>query len=441
MPCGDDDAADVGEGVRAGQRRRHPVRARGEQRRPDDREHGVQGRDDELDQERGASVLEGVVAAEDQVLHRERHQPDREEDERPADQRAALAEGHLADRHTEGEEDEGDGYEGGDRQAYRLRELPRRVGQLAARDHARQRRQDRGREADGDQRVGKDPQEVGVVVRGHAGARAAGGGRGGEVGHHDERELVHGDEAERPLGEVERLAEAGVAQVEARPVREADLAHERDEDSGLYGDAEDRADAQEQCLPGREGLAVVRVKTPHGGVREEEPDLYDVVRDRRPHHRAERVAGVEHLRAEEERAEEEDLWQAERREQDHRLVVRGDVGRVPLGAGVDPRDERRCGDEHHGRDQDDKHERGHDPVRVGLAAVCVVLRGAHDLGHQHGVEGAAGEEDVQAVRHRRGQREDVGLARVRTDQKASQDHSYQAQQTGCDRAGGHDRGG
>jgi len=75
---------------------------------------------------------------------------------------------------------------------------------------------------------------------------------------------------------------------------------------------------------------------------------------------------------------------------------------------------------------------------VRVAAVLVVLHGAHDLGHEHRVERAAGEQDVEAVRHGRGHREHVGLTRRGAEEPRRHHGPYEPEDPRQDRAGSHD---
>ena len=156
-----------------------------------------------------------------------------------------------------------------------------------------------------------------------------------------------------------------------------------------------------------------------GRVGAEDPDVDDqhhhadhVVGDRRPHHRAEPAAGVEDLPDQHEHPVEEHLGQAQPGEVDERVALGGQRGVVPAGAEEDRHDVRRGHDQQRGHQAQEQPGQGDHPVRVGLAAVLVVLHRPDQLGHQHGVEDAAGQQDVEHVRDRVGDREDVGVQQV-----------------------------
>ena len=61
-------------------------------------------------------------------------------------------------------------------------------------------------------------------------------------------------------------------------------------------------------------------------VHQQHDDRDDIVGDRRPHHRPEPITRVEHLAGQHVHAVEEDLRHAVVAEQDHRLVLRGQLG-------------------------------------------------------------------------------------------------------------------
>ena len=82
---------------------------------------------------------------------------------------------------------------------------------------------------------------------------------------------------------------------------------------------------------------------------------------------------------------------------------------------------------------------GDDAVGVGLAAVRVAALGAHQLRHQHGVEHAAGQQDVEHVRDGVADVEQVGVQLV-ADGRGEQHVAEVAAGAGEDRAGRHHRG-
>ncbi len=112
---------------------------------------------------------------------------------------------------------------GGDREQCRHPDAERRLVDerrpLLAGDRARHLRLERGGDRHGEQAVGEhEERERGEVRR-----RVAGSGFG-QVAHDDERDLVGGDEPDRPERQLEQPADGGVAEVErragtAKPVR------------------------------------------------------------------------------------------------------------------------------------------------------------------------------------------------------------------------------
>ena len=171
-------------------------------------------------------------------------------------------------------------------------------------------------------------------------------------------------------------------------------------------------------------------------VGDQDGDRDQVVDDRRPHHRPEPAVGVEHLPDQHEHAVEEDLWQAVAGEGDDRLALLGQLGTLPGVAEVQLHHPGRR-DHQHDRDPGQEHDRqGHHAVGVGLAAVGVVLHRPHQLGDQHGVEDAAGQQDVEHVRDRVGDVEQVGVQLLAEggDQEGG---AHEAAQPGDDRAGRH----
>ena len=79
-------------------------------------------------------------------------------------------------------------------------------------------------------------------------------------------------------------------------------------------------------------------------------------------------------------------------------------------------------------------------VGVGVAAVLVVLHRPHQLRHQHGVEDAARDQDVDRVGDRVGDGEDVGVQRL-PERGDDQQRPQVAAEAGDDRPGRHHRAG
>ena len=159
-------------------------------------------------------------------------------------------------------------------------------------------------------------------------------------------------------------------------------------------------------------------------------DRDHVVGDRRPHHRPERLAGVEDLPDQDVHPVEEDLRQAEPGEGDRRVAHRAVVRR---GDEVDEQ-RRRDHQQHRHRDQEQSGH-GDDPAGVGVAAVGVVAHRPHQLRHQDGVEDAAGQQDVEHVRQRVRDVEHVGVHRPaeRVGQQRGPDEAASAARPWCRR--------
>ncbi len=174
-------------------------------------------------------------------------------------------------------------------------------------------------------------------------------------------------------------------------------------------------------------------------VRREHRHCHHVVRDRRPHHRSEAPAGVEHLPDQHEHPVEEHLRQAVAREGDHRVALLGQRGSEELGIEEQPHQQRSTHDEQHRHDREEQPGEGHDPVGVGLPAVRVVLHRPHQLRHQHGVHHAARQQDVEHVRDGVGDVEHVGV-QSDAECRGEQDAAHEAAQPGHHRPGGHHRG-
>ena len=210
------------------------------------------------------------------------------------------------------------------------------------------------------------------------------------------------------------MAQARAAEVEARAVVDARRPQEGQQYEQLDDDPDGRSEAEPGDLSGGEGR--VEIGLGDGTVVEEvadqDGDRDQVVGDRRPHHRPEPPARVEDLPDQREHPVEEDLRQAVPREGDDRLALVGQLGVVVVG---------RQEDVHHpgrGEDQDDGHQAEEqrrerdDAVGVGRAAIGVGLHRPHQLGHQHGVEDPARQQDVEHVRHGVADGEQVGVQEV-----------------------------
>ena len=184
---------------------------------------------------------------------------------------------------------------------------------------------------------------------------------------------------------------------------------EGDQYRGLRGDAERRAQAEQQLLTCGERCACAGALE-DDQVQQQHHDRHYVVGDRSPHHRPEPVARVEHLPGHDVYAVEEDLRHAVVGQHDHRLVLRGKLRGFPATRRVE-RHDRRHSECQQQRDQPERDQScSHDAVGVRLAAVGVTPNRSHDLRHQDGVQDAAGEQDVHAVRHSRGDGEHLRLA-------------------------------
>ena len=197
---------------------------------------------------------------------------------------------------------------------------------------------------------------------------------------------------------------------------------------------ERRPDAEQGLAAGGVAADLRVVGTEGDQVGHEHRDRDDVVGDRRPHHRAEPAAGVEDLADQDVHPVEEDLRQAVAGEVDDRLL------RVRRPAGIDeqPHQPWRADDQEHRDRAEEERGEGDHPVRVGLAPVRVVGGRADQLRHEHGVEDAAGQQDVEHVRDGVGDREHVGVDQV-AQRRGQQDRADVAGQPGHDRARGHHR--
>ena len=93
-------------------------------------------------------------------------------------------------------------------------------------------------------------------------AERLGGTTRGQVDHDGVRDLVDDHEQHGPDAQPQRVAQSGALEVEPRPVVEAGRSQERDEHQQLDGDAEGRAQAEQQP-PGR-GVRRARRRRPRG---------------------------------------------------------------------------------------------------------------------------------------------------------------------------------
>ena len=236
------------------------------------------------------------------------------------------------------------------------------------------------------------------------------------------------------------MAEAGAAEVEARPQLHARSADVGQEDQQLGRDAERRPDAQQGLLRrGEPGDLLGGSGLPERHqVDDEYPYRDHVVGDRRPHHRAEPAAGVEDLTDQDEHAVEEDLRQAEPREVDGRLSFRGQPRVVVLAVEEHVHHHRRCNDQKHGDGAEEEHGEGDDPVDVRRPAVGVVLHRPHELGDQDGVEDASRQQDVEHVGDRVRDGEQVGV-QADAQREREQRGADEPAEPGDDGAGRHHR--
>ena len=274
----------------------HVVGQHGEQHQVD----GHQGRvHAQVDQRRGAGVLHRVEGAQLQLVEAERHQADREDAQQQADE-AGVGDrhltagehqhGHLPAEHDEGDR-RGDQHHGGqpqppvERGAQVLRPaVGRRPG------HARQQR---GDDADRNDRVGQLPEHEGRNV-----GRVAATGveqvlARGQVHDHDVGQLVGHDVEQHPLREPPGLAQAGPSQVEARPQRDPGRTQRRQQRDGLGHDPERRADPEQGDLPVGEAADADRLTAAHEQEDQAGRDHDQVVEHRRPHRRGVAAAGVQ----------------------------------------------------------------------------------------------------------------------------------------------------
>ena len=229
------------------------------------------------------------------------------------------------------------------------------------------------------------------------------------------------------------------------------------QDQELHDDPERGTEAEQQLLGagvatdggpgsadqrgvGGAGAAEVlhRTESPQVGGEHEHGD--HVVGDRRPHHRAEGAACVEHLADEHEHPVEEDLRQAVARERDHGLALRRQLGAEEAAVEEQPHQHRRTDHEHRGDAGQEHGSERDDPVGVAVPAVGVELLRPDQLRHQHGVEDPAGQQDVEHVRDRVGDREHVGVQGL-AQRRGEQGAAHEAAEPRDHRAGGHDGAG
>ena len=306
----------------------------------------------------------------------------------------------------------------------------------------REPRQDRGRQRDGDDGVRHHHDQQAVGVDEVAGAVAAADRAARRELDHDEvRRLGDDHEQHRPDAQGQRLRQLGVAEVEAGSVGEPRGAQVGHEDEELDHDPQRRAEAEQDLLAGAERLGPGRAvpgRSEEDEVGDQHQDRQQVVGDRRPHHRTEAPAGVEDLPDEDVHAVEEDLRQAPAGQGDDRLQL-GDPVRVEVATVEVEAQQQRCGDDQDDRDdaQEERREGDH-PAGVGVAAVGVLLDPPDQLRHQHRVEDAPGQEDVDHVGQRVGDREEVA-PQARPEGDHQQRGAHVARRAGQDGARRHDR--
>ncbi len=362
----------------------------------------VDGGDPDGHPERRTGVLEGVEAAQQQVLGGVRDQAEPEGLEHVPGGRGrggvhgAVRQQELGGLRAEGEEEEGGRDDDDAADAQRTGEVTAQLVQTVIGDRAAHPGQQRGHQRDGDDRLRQRPDELGEAVGGDSHAR--GGellvGCAGVVRDDDHRRQVGEHEQQGPAGGRDALAQTGAAPVEARPEAETGGAGEGDQGEALHGDATGGDKAQEVDLAGGDVLDAVGPGQ-QSEVDSEHRDQHDVVEDRRPHHRAELAPGVEDLAEDEEQAVEEHLRQQEARE-DHGELEGGVVaGRVRY---VEGDDLRRCPDRERRAHRQHAQDEGDQALFVGPAAVRVLVPGTYQLRHQHRVQRAADQQGVDAHR-------------------------------------------
>jgi hypothetical protein len=233
------------------------------------------------------------------------------------------------------------------------------------------------------------------------------------------------------------VAESDAAEVETGAEHEPGSAQERDEDGHLHGDAGRRPESEQQCLVGAEAVRAVR-GAEDAEVDAEHRDGDQVVGDRRPHHRAEPPACVEHLPHQHERAVEEHLRHAQPHQQPGGLALLLEaLGEQPLVEHQvhEPRhDQQQDG----GGDGENEQAKRDDPLGVGVAAIGVPFHGAHQLRHEDDIEDAAGDQDVQRVGDGVGVVEQVGVEQ-RADREGDHQQPDGAGDPGDDRPERHPR--
>ena len=227
------------------------------------RGHHVRTADPDLQQEGRPGVVESVERTQVEVLDRVRHQADPEGGQGPGDEvvvagAGAVAEDDPCDRIGQSDERSRGRNQEGQCEAQCPPGFDTDAGEVALGGSLRRGRQHRRCQRNREQRMGQDPDQVGVLVGRHSRAGLTGGsthGRStsGEAGDHNLGQRRQGDETHHPLRDVEGVAQPGALEIETRPIGDADPPQHREQDHGLRDDAHRRADAEQPHLLVGEG--------------------------------------------------------------------------------------------------------------------------------------------------------------------------------------------
>ena len=285
--------------------------------------------------------------------------------------------------------------------AQRRTELPACVVEIMVGQCAGDLREHRGRHRHGDQRVRQHEQGIGVLVGGvarhvelaepqpHLGGLR---GVGGDAGVDDIGQLVDDHHADAPRGDRSHRTQAYAPQPPARTVADADASHRHEQDQRLERHTCGPGTRGQRQLIGGPELNRLLVGPAEQQDEHREPDAADHVGAHgTPRIGAEMVLGRQNLADDGVQPVEEDLRHAPQRE------GVGQGGQLRAAVHVQRR-QQRCGRGHEGRDRQQKGDGHGDELVEPFLGVLAVQR-AHDLGHQHGVEDAAGDQREHDLRN------------------------------------------
>ena len=279
---------------------------------------------------------------------------------------------------------------------------------------------ERGGDRDGQQPVREHEERE----RGEIGRRVAGSGPG-EVSDDDQRDLIGGDEPQRPCGQLEESPHRGVSEVDDGAEAEAGAQHRRHEHDGHRGDAERRAESEREAQTAvAEHVVQGPVRRARIGEREQGRDDDQVGQDRGPGGGEEPSPAVEECIRQADESVEEDLDEEDPRQRragaPEQIGVDG-VGDVDR---VEAEDERCCDDRQSGECRHQEHRHGEHDVGRLLVAVLVERR---EQRHERRRQDAAEQQLVHDVRRLVGQAVGIGERRLAED-VAEGDHPDQTGQ-------------